>query len=1657
MTDAAAGRESASRTDAIDAVLAQLAAGQSFADIRRALVPGSWAPVLARVAVAGRFGQDVYDRLLSASGPGEQPALDDLAEAGLIVPVAGRPGWFSMPAEDRAIRAADLDDSDRITLETELGEWHLRRGDQLEAMPHLLNGRPDQGRELLESLLDRADAELNLPRCQDLLRAAQDSASSLGADLAEFIAIRTAYLNARSMWLPDYYQSVHFLPPPGLADRGRDFITESEARVWHITGQGGAGKTMQLKWLLSRHWVPRPTATPCARVDLDSVDPTVCARYPFLVFIMAADQLASQLPHNPFSPLLRSYQPFLRFAMRRAGQTAALDATQAARAARDVPRLFAECCRAADQPIVIVLDTLEELSLRYPAETAELVRQFRDVFGEVPGLRLLFAGRYEIPAVRQYFDWVKPRPVTLFSPEAAESYLRDIRGIADPVRRADLVRRAHGLPYILAMYADLVTIDPATPLDDIDAELEPRLVYLVERIIDRIPEPLVRWLLRYGWVPRRLTRTYVRDVLAPFLVMANADDRSLDDPMMDPITEWRGRRLFPTDLHDLQAKLDQAWDDLTVYVSESSWAASVPGDPDTIVLKAEMLAPMRAVLAGRPILRELHLRSADFYRDLARTFPAGRSWFLREMIFHLAQAGSPDLLARWQECVDQARESRDYAALADLGAEVTGPEYLDEAGTPRRREGADIVPAELVVEGRLWRAYAAQAQIVRLRDGISPGLADDPLWGDVRRELAAAVPLARPTLHVWAAERPGERGLLLIRAESLVVAALALADGDPRRAWDAAAELRDADDDIALCAAELQVAVAPLTGENVIPALESLIRRALNAGRTADAVAPARTLSDRLVSAGAMDSAVTLLSDVNRRTGSLTDTYLDVLVEQGTPAAVELTRSGYRELPPGSRLAVDRTLAKAYLALRQPENSLQLLAESERHLGELDDQPAQLRERAFCLEVKGIAYGTLLQLDEAAAAFEQSASLWLELGHPDGHLRSRRHHAEILLREAGDVTEALTQLGGLSSQLDDGAEPAAVQRLGAEALGLNGSPELAVPIIERLLTEAGPDNYRSRALAAVAGLVASADVDRFGPPLYEALIHIRPPSARLALLQELRWCPPLPAHPVLGALASQATIAGQPVRPEDAAVHWLQQAYVARTLLGGPDVRLPLTAALAQAPSGFLACEILRHFPADAPDQAVSAAEEYVQTHQAQDRTLAAMVHLRTAERHVGRSSPPDSIEPLIRRAEDELGTAGRPSCWLAETYELRGRIAVDPFEARSSLQSAQSLQSRLGNIVAVHAIQARLADADERAAEPVSAAPPVDATELVVLDLWAGPPRAGVPGVDLGTMQAALAFAQQGREAPVGPDPVVRVESPELEVLYLPWEFVAGRVYRAQPPAGSLKRDSAWLGWALETRGSAFSAQLREECLRVVSGQQRLIASLRGQVELALGHSGRRPRVVIIKSSDEAEESWGYSLGARGLDLLSSYLSAGWDAEQFDPASAQPRNLFGRRPFDVIHVTARMEVSGSSSWFDTSEEAPAVRGAAKGIGMNTGIFPTTVIGWLAEMNRSSGGQAPPPVVVLDPVTSPSSRGPGEILMHRNRFAASVYLDGIAMAVVATGLAGRDPLTLQQAWLDGVARGDSLEQVVHDLRPLADANAPPALFAPSRTFTLTRF
>src|SRR6185503_5370650 len=122
-----------------------------------------------------------------------------------------------------------------------------------------------------------------------------------------------------------------------------------------------------------------------------------------------------------------------------------------------------------------------------------------------------FAGRYEVAQVRESFPRRADIKVAPFDDAHAEKYLREVRGITDAERRHDLVARADGVPFVLALYADLVVQDPGIVLDRV-SDRDPQLVYLVDRVIDRIHEPLVRWLLRYGCVPRRLTFDYVQDV-----------------------------------------------------------------------------------------------------------------------------------------------------------------------------------------------------------------------------------------------------------------------------------------------------------------------------------------------------------------------------------------------------------------------------------------------------------------------------------------------------------------------------------------------------------------------------------------------------------------------------------------------------------------------------------------------------------------------------------------------------------------------------------------------------------------------------------------------------------------------------------------------------------------------------------------------------------------------------------------------------------------------------------------------------------------------------------------------------------------------------------------------------------------------------------------
>lgn len=1687
------------RLDALDAMLARAGAGESFAAIRRSLVPPEWAPVLTRGAVAGRFDQVIYDRLLAPADSSDTPTLDALADSGIVDAVPGQPGWFTMPPQDRAVWSAELPEPDLIALESGLAEEHFNRGDEVEGLRHLLAADPDEGRIRLEALFNQADEQFDLARCQDILAAADADERSSGAELAGLVADLKAYLTARSMWLPDYLQSAHFLAPPGLQQRAAELLANQHSRVWELIGPGGMGKTMQLRWLVSRRWVPRPAHTPCVRIDFDAADPVACARYPFLTLVLVADQLGRQLPRNPFSQLLRSYEPFLALARRGAGNGAPIDPGEARLAAQQVPEHFAAGCRAAGEgPIVVILDTLEELSLRYPAETAAIVDQFGDMLDAVPALRLVFSGRYAVPAVRERFPDLTRIPVQAFDAEQANAYLQQIRGITDPHRRTDIVARTAGLPFVLAMYGDLVTGDPDVVLDDVDLKLEPRLVYLVERVIVRIREPLVRWLLRYGSVPRRLTRRYVLDVLAPFVVQAASGDPTLDDPMLDPITQWRGRPLFPTDLPELRVLLEDAWADLQRYVSSSSWVSQAPGEPDTLLLKTEVLGPLRAVLAGRPVLRQLHERSAQYYAELAGQQTVWQARFLGERIYHLAQSGTDGLVEIWQSLVDGAREAGAYPALADLCAEVVGPEYVGDDGLPLgHSDGRPIVPRALVVEAHLWRAYAAQA--IALRGGQG-----GPQWTAIGREREMAGRVAGTDLPTWVRGRPAERRSLLAAAITVVAAARALAGGQPETTWTLTQGWEEVDGDLALSQAALQVAAAQRLDQDDVSVLARFTDRALRSYRDGDAVDACIALTDRLLAAGDVGSAVEWVERADAATGLLADRYLWLLIEQGTPAAaVSWVASRQRAADEG--LAELRARAEAWLVLREPPRALSLLDRSDDLVTVLADPAVRLRESAECLQLKGVTFGAMLRLDEASSAFEQAASLWREVGHPHGHLRSRRQHAEMLLHECGDVAEAALLLDGLAPQLDDGAESAAVRLLTAEVRARSGDVEAAARIVEQVMSVTPVRSLaRRRVQAAVAGIVATQDVERFGPALLESLSLVRPTEAKLRLLEGLRWSPPLPEHPVLQSLVDHVMIRGT-VLDQDETVHHLQRAYVARAGGRTDEMRLRLESAVRYG-SPFLAWEVIRHFGPDVPDHAYRVTAPLASGDPPQYGAMAGVLHLRQAEQQ-RQGGDPAEADQLAEQAVRELSGNSRRSGWPAEALALRGAIAATDRaraeEALTYLRAAQLRYQRLGDVVAGDVVAAAVVAASAPAGgdraiptrglptiPPASAAPSQDGVRsarrwpppslpqrrgAIGGSVYGQPPRSGElvvtpeslrslvwrtmpPGpqrrlAEVAAMRSALG-AEPGSDDPAGPpETPVRVEATEPDVLALPWELVAERVYRSQPPAGSTRRDQVWLRWVLESGRLPLPGDVADDCRDMLRRGAPLTQDLRERVERAISGSVEDRRVAIIKGSRTAERSWGYSHADRGLELADSYRRAGWDAVELTPAEAHRPGLLVKLRPTVIHIAGRMEVSGTLGWFDASLEDNRTRAVRKGAGQDTGMFVTGVIQWLAALDDHPRS-GPPPVVVLDPVAAPNLPARDLLLAARNRFAAGLYLDGYVMAVLATGLVERDPFAAQQAWLTGLRQGHPLERIARDVRAHTDPGAPAALFAPSATFTL---
>jgi hypothetical protein len=442
-------------------------------------------------------------------------------------------------------------------------------------------------------------------------------AQALGDVLGEPLASSAR----RAQWRIDrgYRQALdasslrHYQPRPEVEGSIGDLVLGHES-CWavHLLGEGGVGKTMAIRDLCSGQFFRRAgiEPLPVARVDFDHLDP----RYPQgrpgeLLLALIGDLTTYTTTRDIERRLRRSDDAITRLHEAVASSTAAHLETELL---NDAIGAFADYLDGFGRPVVLVLDTCEELAKLHPPggrapavdQTFLLLERIHEI---APGVRALLAGRRWLvpppPSAGRSSggleldprDYLHVVPVEGFSPEQARQYIdrRDPEARLSPeLRRALLDRSAKPgtvgadgpgaadiNPFDLACYCDWALAEPGLDADELrNAPGDP---YVEQRII------------------ARLSSSEVRDCL-PVAVELGRFDRT----MIEPELQRRG------------IDLDEAFSGLVGQEWVSAVTFGDAGQPAVIEVDEQLRPRLRAVIEARPA--RFPLDRARLGRDLAR-------------------------------------------------------------------------------------------------------------------------------------------------------------------------------------------------------------------------------------------------------------------------------------------------------------------------------------------------------------------------------------------------------------------------------------------------------------------------------------------------------------------------------------------------------------------------------------------------------------------------------------------------------------------------------------------------------------------------------------------------------------------------------------------------------------------------------------------------------------------------------------------------------------------------------------------------------------------------------------------------------------------------------------------------------------------------------
>ncbi|CAN3984886.1 hypothetical protein [Kitasatospora purpeofusca] len=1035
-----------------------------------------WREVLRHCSVVPDFTQDLYGAVLCPAPGG--PTVAELLDHGLLEHTA-RPGHYRIAEllrfacwdswwHDSPVPATTAPEPLR-NLAVRLAGAYAAAEDEPGRL-RLLAIAGDLDADAFRTAFDAVDRRFDLARCQDLVNAVSDPQVTplLPPDLGRTVAEAAARARARALWRPAYHQSTGYFPRPRVEEPLRTLLTSDDRRPLRIHATGGSGKSMLLRWFMARHCQDRPVPVPCAYLDFDHTDPALAVTHPWLLVLEAAEQLNGQLLESPFDAFLATYRKELAALPR--NRSRAADAFLSVQivgrrtaVVADFAAVLSETLDRQATRAVLVLDTLEEVLLRDGARLGELTAVLNGLAGRVHGLRIVLSGRYDLGDAL-------PLPARVlrldpFDQEESDAYLRDVRAVGDPELRRAISDSSAGLPYTLALFADLA--DDLTP-EQIRSASGPGLLYAIDRVLERVHDDRLRWLLRYGVIPRRLSLRIVREVMLPHLREGIRGTGTADDPSQDDRPVMRFPIFLPAvpGFTDEADELPDLWAALTRYAGDSVWVGRDSDEPDGLVIDRTVRDPLRHLLADHTVSRLLH-------RDLAEHFARRAS-----------EAESPPEWVRWTVEEFYHRFAEDQDKGAEAWARLIGEPRFDEpdrslADLARRvmelnRSGESTVPPTALARAALLAC--------RERTGNGSGFSEEELTvldlgtagielGDpeVRRaiELTGARMMlrrgspsdARPRLDAVAPELDLAAPVVVAEYHR-ITGALALAEGRGDEAQDA---FEHADR-----------LLSPDGGE-------------LTAGLRADVVS--------LLDAGWVGHAARWLPRLSARAAPRL--YLRLLLATGRPAEA-LDRS-FRLLhePDVRESALDQG-ALAALRLHQPGVVLGLTGE--RVLGRGDGSgPVEVpMARAAALTVLHAPVAEVARLTSDVVARTSSS--------PEALLRLLPRMAQLLDTAGGSKAE-VDRLLSYVEQLTSSGRYSALNQASSEALAELVWwpeplwPELITPGDERR-ADAPPPVRVVWLLGALARAHPVNDEELTGE-LIDALGPLGSPEARLVALERL--------------------------------------------------------------------------------------------------------------------------------------------------------------------------------------------------------------------------------------------------------------------------------------------------------------------------------------------------------------------------------------------------------------------------------------------------------------------------------------------------------------------------------------------------------------------------